>query len=274
MKTVLVGTDFSSNAFMAARFAAFLAGNRQWHLHICHVYRPFYSGFRADMQNEKDREQAAKEACEKMEDFIQRLQQLYPGIKIKGCCLVGHVKDIIPAEAEKTGAALIVMGTQGASGLKYPLIGSNTFQVIQRSAIPVLAVPAGATKFSFKRVGFTTNYHAAEITALHDFISLVDGDIEIIPFHMYVRHRQLEEVKMKAWQSKTTAMVSHRPMRFRLSRMHSYTSGFRNFIKKEKLDALAMTSMNKDLFSRLFKKDLIKTIVHQSTIPVLFLKEK
>jgi hypothetical protein len=123
-------------------------------------------------------------------------------------------------------------------------------------------------------VGFTTNYHAAEITALHDFISLVGGGIEIIPFHMYAKNRQLEEVKMKTWKSKATAMVTHRPLKFRLSRMRSYAAGFRNFIRKEKLDALAMTSMNKDFFAGLFKRDLVKAIVHQCTIPVLFLKEK
>jgi nucleotide-binding universal stress UspA family protein len=274
MKTVLVCTDFSPNAFMAARFAAFLAGSRSWQLRICHAYWPFSSGFQGEMQNQRDKEMASDDACKRIDMFVQRLKQLYPGVQMEGCCLLGRVNEVIPEEAEKEGAVLIVMGTQGASGLKYTLLGSNTFSIIQKSGVHVLAVPGGIRKFSFNRIGFTTNFHAVEITALHDFISLAGDETEIIPFHLYSANQQLEETKMNAWKSKASNMISNRSLMFRLSRMRSHTAGIRSFIKKEKLDALVMTSIDKGFFTRLLDRDLIKAVAHQCTIPVMFMKEK
>lgn len=60
-----------------------------------------------------------------------------------------HVYGVDAAEtiigaANELGAALIVMGTHGRSGLSRFLAGSVTSQVIRDSTVPVVAVPARA----------------------------------------------------------------------------------------------------------------------------------
>lgn len=274
MKKILVPTDFSQNAFMAAKFAAFLAADRDWQLVICHVYRPFYSGFQGELQNQQDSAFAQQIACRQMDDFVRRLQNIYTTVNMQGLCLVGMVEDVIVNEAKQINAVLIVMGTQGASGIKYALFGSTTYCVIRKATVPVLAVTKTIHRFAFSRVGFTTNFHAVEIAALYDFIKLMGTNIEVIPFHLYAVNRHTEEMKMKAWKSKASTMVTLLPLKFRLSRMRSYQSGIRNFIKKEKLDALAMTIIDKDFFTRMIGKDLVKAVAHQCSIPVLFIPEQ
>jgi nucleotide-binding universal stress UspA family protein len=52
------------------------------------------------------------------------------------------VPEEILAQADRVGAALIVMGTHGRSGFERLLLGSVTEKVLRTAAIPVLAVPA------------------------------------------------------------------------------------------------------------------------------------
>lgn len=274
MKNILVSTDFSANAFTAAKYAAALANERNWQMEICHAFWPFYSGFQSDRQNQLDKEQAQKEAFQKMTSFVEKIQQIYSQLNIQGTCLIGQVQKIIPQEAEKNKAVLIVMGTQGVSGLKSRLLGSNTFAVIQKSEVPVLAVPRGIRKFSFQRVGFAINYHATEIVALQDLVDIMNGALEIMPFHLYIGKKKSEELRMDAWMSKINKMITHSLLPYKLSPVRNFASGILHFIKKEKLDALVMTRIDKCLLVRVFKRDLAEAIAFQPPVPVLFIKEK
>lgn len=269
MKNVLVPTDFSPHAFAAAKYAAFLAGKSNWRLIVCHVYRPFYTGFQGELQNQRDQEQAKQQACSRMDEFVQRLEALAQGVHIRSVCLVGKVEEEIIKEAISTNAVLIIMGTQGAGFAANALLGSTTYKVIRKTLVPVVVVPKEIKRFELRRVGFATNFHAAEIASLYDFVQLMGDHVEVIPFHLYFTDRRDEEVRMAAWKGKASRMIAYRPLRFGLSRIRGYSSGIRNYIKKEKLDALAMTRINKRFFERLAGRSLVKAVVHDCPVPVI-----
>jgi nucleotide-binding universal stress UspA family protein len=63
------------------------------------------------------------------------------GITCETATLVGRPDAEIVARATQTGAALIVMGTHGRSGLAHALLGSVAERVVQHSPCPVLIVP-------------------------------------------------------------------------------------------------------------------------------------
>jgi nucleotide-binding universal stress UspA family protein len=274
MKYILVPTDFSPNAFTATRYAGALATKMGWQLIITHAFVPFYSGFQSEQQNKTEKDIARQTAEGMMKGLVKRISVLYPSLGIQGVCRIGHVEDVIMNELRNADVVLVVMGTEGASGLKSKLIGSNTYAVIKKSTVPVLAVPKGCKKLQFQRFGFTTNYHASEIAALYDLTSLMGDKIDIIPFHLHTENRKSAEAVMHAWKSKANAMIAHRPLEFRLSRVHGIATGIANFARKEKLDILVMTKFDKGILTRLLAKDLVKAIVHHPPIPVLFMKEE
>lgn len=274
MRMILIPTDFSGNSFSAAKYAGAFAGKRSWQLLLCHAYLPFYSGFQSAEENGKYEERAVKTVEHKMVLFVKKLQKLFPELSIQGICVKGHLGQIVKDMAEKNSVSLIVMGTLGASGLKMRLIGSNTFAVIQRSDIPVLAVPKRLKEFRLHKVGFATNYLAAEIVALQDLIDMMGDSIDIVAFHFCREGSSPQEEKMMAWKSKTEKMIAHRPLKHTVALTRNFVSGIRQFISKEKLDMLVMTRIDKDLLTRLLGRSLIKAIVHHPPIPLLFIKEK
>ena len=56
--------------------------------------------------------------------------------------LAGRVADAIVAQAKRSRADLIVMGTHGRRGINRALMGSDAETVLRYSPVPVLVVPA------------------------------------------------------------------------------------------------------------------------------------
>ena len=55
------------------------------------------------------------------------------------------IASTVLAEADEVGAAAIVLGTRGLTGLKSFLLGSVSHSVVQQAAVPVIVVPSPET---------------------------------------------------------------------------------------------------------------------------------
>ena len=94
-----------------------------------------------------------------MKKFIGPLKEQYQGEDYKFLPFVDFdvLTDSIKQLLKSENIDLIVMGTNGATGAKEVLFGSNTLNVIRKIDCPVLAIPEG---FTFKKLGsvlFTAN---------------------------------------------------------------------------------------------------------------------
>jgi nucleotide-binding universal stress UspA family protein len=85
---------------------------------------------------------------------------------------VGKASDAIRETAERDGADLIVMGTQGLGGVRKWLLGSTTEHVLRRTRTAVLAVPPAAA-------GTAVAFEAGAILVATDFS---DSSIEAAKF--------------------------------------------------------------------------------------------
>lgn len=74
--------------------------------------------------------------------------------------------DAICDTAAAVQADLIVVGTQGASGLRRWIVGSTTNELIKNTLVPVLAIPDEATTFSLKRVAIAVDASKFQQTAI------------------------------------------------------------------------------------------------------------
>lgn len=61
-------------------------------------------------------------------------------VRARSVVEVGDVRDVALAQAERLPADLIVMGTNGRTGLRHLLIGSVAEDVVRRAPVPVLTI--------------------------------------------------------------------------------------------------------------------------------------
>jgi nucleotide-binding universal stress UspA family protein len=68
------------------------------------------------------------------------------GVKLTTCVTVDTADSAILAAARSYESDLIVMGTQGKSGLEYLFLGSTTESVLRTSSVPVMTIRAEAAR--------------------------------------------------------------------------------------------------------------------------------
>lgn len=136
MKNILVPTDFSDNARNALQYAVQLAklfDSRLTLLHTFNVPRRTDILVSLDDIMQKDAEQEMDTLSRQIPAEVRRETRVMKGDTVK----------TIAAFAGQIDADLIVMGTQGASGLEQVFIGSVTGGVLRQTDIPLLAIPEG-----------------------------------------------------------------------------------------------------------------------------------
>jgi nucleotide-binding universal stress UspA family protein len=84
MKTILVPTDFSANAFIAGQYAAALAKEIDAKILFYHVYITLYSGFKETGVSVQQIESSERDAAESMASLLQTMQKENPNVEIDG----------------------------------------------------------------------------------------------------------------------------------------------------------------------------------------------
>ncbi|MEO8591110.1 MAG: universal stress protein [Flavobacteriales bacterium] len=149
MAHVLLPTDFSDNALNASLFALRLFGDKGNTFTAVHSYAPALNVEAEAFLVET----AASVAMEQTGAFTERIKTALPGRKpvLESACGPGSLSAVI-RDARTGEPDLVVMGTQGSSGLKATLMGNHTVEVIRHTDLAVLAVPEQARYRIPKRI--------------------------------------------------------------------------------------------------------------------------
>lgn len=164
MKKILVPVDFSEqsiNAFNLAKVIAKKANSEIFLLNVIEPYMPFSEvGYTA---TEQDYLSHLKETSA---SHLQRLLEDNPEFSIFSQVEIGSIFRVIRDYIQNNNIDLVVMGTQGASGLEEVLVGSNTEKIVRTATCPVLTVRNNLENFEVKALVFATNLRAEQVKAI------------------------------------------------------------------------------------------------------------
>ena len=144
-RPILAAIDFSPYSESALIWAAHLAALVDAPLVALHVVhdRAAEPGYYEQVKKQKKHLRRIEEAAgEMMSSFLARMRRQNPGLldDIDSRLVVGLPVTRILEVAEKVDARMIVMGSQGRTGLSHLLLGSKAERVVQLSPIPVTIV--------------------------------------------------------------------------------------------------------------------------------------
>jgi nucleotide-binding universal stress UspA family protein len=143
MNKFIVPTDFSDTALQALRFAGALSQRCGAQVHILHAYILLENIFtEGKTMRDAWNQQHQEENIARLLQVKQYMREHFPNVYVETHLFTGPTEEAIIQFAEKQSADMIIMGTQGASGLAKVLVGSVTADMIAKSPVPVLAVPA------------------------------------------------------------------------------------------------------------------------------------
>jgi universal stress protein A len=136
---VLVPTDFSPASEAALALAGTIARRFGATLHLLHVVEPGSETGPYALNLYAPAPDPVPRAT--LEDARQRLDRLRPpDLTSVPAVVVGHPAKAILDHAARVHIDLIVMGTQGRTGLSYMFLGSVAEHVVRTAPCPVLTV--------------------------------------------------------------------------------------------------------------------------------------
>ena len=273
MKTILVPTDFSENAFVAAEYACALADAAGQKVQLLHVYIALYAGYGEEGNSVKQIKWAETESAEAMKRLLESLTQQFPSVDIEGECMKGFMIDVLVDKLKKGGNSLVVMGTKGVTNVTESIFGSTTYEVIKKSPIPVLVVPKDTPDFSFQRVGFFSAYDDHELDALFAFQQALGLHPHLAMVHFYKEGEKAPEKESVRWQRKVAEAypewdISYQIVPVEKADINAVTLTARS----EQLDVLLFAKPHKSFFQKIFVPSLTKAVANYPTVPSLFIK--
>ena len=148
-RPILVPVDFSSHSEAAMVCAAELAESLGSTLVILHVvHDPGEApGYYSIKGRGKQLRRIEDVAAEMLDDYSRKMQNKHSGLPaLKDATtmlVVGLPVNRILESAEKIGARMIIMASQGRTGLAHVLLGSKAETVVRLAPIPVMIVKNG-----------------------------------------------------------------------------------------------------------------------------------
>lgn len=271
---ILVPIDFSDQAESALKYATALASHTGGSIHLLHVITPFvhseYSGNSEDEQFEKTR----------LLDLLSIEHKLFShyGVQSSFDVTFGDVSDEIVRTAIEKELSLIVMATHGDKGLSRFLFSSNTTSVVNKSPVPVLAIPTDAAFKPFNRIVFATDYDSADIKEIQELANFAEYfDAEINAVHVVNRFDEDEEdfdlTILQYFDNQLKENVSYAKISCDQYQHADVVEGIQCYVQDEHADLLVFSASHQNFLEKIFSRDITKEFIEHIRLPLLVLPD-
>lgn len=278
INNILVPTDFSACAENAYQFALQLASKWKSSIKLLHIVSPDYGVTDLPVLVDLATKEKIELAQQLLKDFkanglAKAALQPEPVVS-ENVMVSGLPYSAIVTVAEDEQVDLIVMGTNDYHSAWESAFGTNAASVVKQAHCHVLVVPELAKFKSFSTLGFAADLHETDPYHLWKLCKMME------PFHPVVRCVHIEEPgksaeteirfeEMKEFFANNTVALQ---ITFQAVEEESIQTGLEDFANDWNLDLLAMPSIDRDAFGKIFHKSVTKQMAVHSKIPLLVMK--
>lgn len=274
MKKILVPIDFSEYAINAYNFACELADKSGGEISLIHVLEyPAFTSFNtvgevtADTMTDAYMIELVKNAKEQLEKltFNKKFSSLTINYKVE----VGNPYEKIAAVIDEAEADLVIMGTQGASGIRELFIGSNAEKVVRFSKCPVITVPGEIHFDQIKNIVFGVNIEDDQeevIMELKEYIHLFNAHIDLVWVKTPMHNDEEESVKEKLHDLAKKHLFEDYSVS--VTKAFYPDEGLMYYAEEENCDMIAMATHSRKGLAHIFTGSFAEDVVNHSRRPV------
>ena len=278
MKKILIPTDLSPNAGNAIRYALNFCKNFPAELVFLHATHPMLDlpdtslEFYNPIVFQDEKEQLNHVSANLKHIFAEENIEL-DKIKYSVELRIGFAADEIVRVAKEFNCDLIIMGTQGATGLGKLFLGSITYSVIKQTEIPVLAIPSEYVFKTIDKIVFATDYEGiSNKKTLAPLFELANSfDAMVLMFHAIEAKEPIAAYieELQVW--KTEKNFHHVKHTNSIATCEDVTQGIMEFADENDASIIAMIPHSYNFFTNLIHKSKTKEIAMESKVPLLVL---
>ncbi|PKQ45703.1 universal stress protein [Confluentibacter flavum] len=265
MIKVLVPVDFSETSEKALAYACQIFNSSPLEVTVLHIFGTHSTAL---MMKSIDG-LLIKDAKEKLKTLLEKIKKTSPHVQFKTQLVKSYAVQAIVSYGNSDAFDLIVMGTNGASGLKEVFLGSIAGGVISKTKAPVVVVPSKYNlnrplniifalnniklleKTNLSALSLISKLNDSTTTALHVALGTTDE------FHLdELRYGDLN-LKVKNIQGSG-----------------NINKDINTYLTENNADLLCLIRSKKDLLTRIFDDSVTLKQTFSSSIPILVLHEE
>lgn len=267
MMKIIVPIDFSDNSIKALEFALSLAPKKKGNITLVHVVEVVY-----------DFASQASIGLDALftdgENLLKKILSKYSAadVPMDYQILEGNPAISVARIAEEKNATLIVMGTQGASGIKKAFIGTTTVSLIREANCPVLVIPAQAKVAEIKKVTLAlefANHEEKFIDWIVDMSIRWELGLEIL--HVQSDENFKEELAIHGIEFYLQKKFPGLQTRIHTFYAENASAGLDLYMQEHENIILVMCHEHRNLWDQIIKKSHSIQMAYHTHIPLLIL---
>ena len=197
----------------------------------------------------------------------------FPDIKYTCVLREGIPEEEILRYSKENRPRIIIMGTRGKNQKDIDLIGSVTAEVIERSRVPVLAIPENTPFKEFnavKRIAFITNFDQRDLIAFDSLINSLKPFCFSVSFiHLSDVRDTWNEIKLGGIKEYLQKQYPQLEIHYDVVKNDDFLNSLDEYIKTNHIDIITLTSYKRNIFSRLFNPGIARKMIFHSDTPLL-----
>ncbi len=264
---ILVPTDLSENASNAFDFAKAYAKLQNASITLLYSYYAVYDFAAQAAEIIQTIESDAKASLKK------EIKASGGDLKIDYKIVQGTVSTSILATVLNGDYDIIIMGTQGASGIKKTLIGSNTASVVKESEVPVIAVPAGASFNSIKEIKVALKLEKENEDMFRKLNELTETwNLPYRVLHVETKNDFNKNLIFKGLEAYLEDTYPDNDYKFELIPSKDADQGLEDYLEDKSDSLVVMFSKSKTFFEFLFNRSHSVEMAYHTHLPLLVIK--
>jgi nucleotide-binding universal stress UspA family protein len=275
MKKILVPIDFSEQSKCALKHAASIAKKNQSEIYLLHMI-DLPSG-EIDIESHTDASSPAKllfleKTHEKMKEFMSF--DFLQGIPVYEEVRFHKTFSGIINYSKELNCDLIVMGSQGASGLKEMFIGSNTEKVVRNSDIPVWVIKKGVEISLPEKFLFASDFSDEMKPAFGRFLNFISKfDNSRVDLVFINTIHNFETTQETSTRMRAFVMDFDMPdYTLNIYNDRSIEKGILNFANEMASDVITLVTHQRKGLESFFNESISEDLVNHALKPVLTFK--
>lgn len=278
MKNILLPTDFSDNSLNAITYTLEMYRDEKVKFVLFHAYKVFEyyeNSILAAEPSAKSMEKARKDIENDLKDLVDEVSE--KAGKQHEFITTTHnllLTDAIKKELRSRRIHLIAIGTQGHTGAKEVIYGSNTLNIMEEiEKCPILAIPAHASFHPPQEIvlanSFKVELTPGDLDFLINLALKYDSAIRILHISEEGGLNKSQNYNRKQLQEKLSE-VKHS---FHFLEYLSVPMGIYSFSESRGSDIIAFVNKKHTVIENMLLNPLYKNLAHFSKVPVLVLHQ-
>ena len=270
MKKILVPTDFSEQSTIALKTAAQIALKWDAEIYLLHIIDlpnvNSFNGINADIPEVILFKKLAE----------QRLNEYKNNEILKNIKFQVHLKlmktfEGINQVALDNNVDIIIMGSNGASGIKEVTIGSNTEKVVRTSTIPVLVIKGKNVNHNFKNIVFASDFEQNNKNNFYkavEFSKLFDSNLHLLYINTPTNFTTTSYITSKIKEFE----VNYPNITFSIYNDYTIEKGIVNYNNTNNIDLTIINTHGRKGIAHFLNGSISEDLVNHSERPILTYK--